>query len=428
MKSTIVSSFCKKILNIRQIYWILLGFTISYLYFFIFPIFLAQQQMQFPIYIPKGEIVGMDLSTVLSFTRSWFIDKHYVGSYPPFFRLFFAPLTLLSFSWAYRLLSLLTLITFAGSVFIFPLLIESNRRISPLLILTTVTGFLSYGLQFELERGQFNVIAVFLCFLSIWIFYYHSKYSNLALVLFTISVHLKIFPLIFIVMFIRDWKDRRQNLKTLLIFSITNIIFLMILGPKVLISFVAGIIDYSKDYQVWAINHSAFSFIEWFIKISIENGNRFFGQISSIAMLQKIILILVISLFLLVLMKSYSRTHIGINPGLLVACTISALLIPSVSHDYTLVLLPGPVAIFLGSEEYWGKSGTPLLRVLIIVFLTIFSTLYASTLFSYATKPMLLQNNFISLFLMLVIITILSFVTKTRTATSDLRPPFELEI
>ena len=428
MKTSIISSLFKKLLGIRQIYWVFLGFTISYCFFFIYPIFLKQPQMQFPIYIPRGEVIGMDLTDILSMTRSWLDNNQIIGPYPPLFLLFFTPFTLVSFSWAYRILSLITLLSFASSIFVFPLLLSSKKRISPILILILITGVISYGLQFELERGQFNVIAVFLCFLSIWIFHSHPKFSILAFILFTISVQLKIYPLIFIVLFINNWRDWKRNLKTLTFISLANLVSLFVLGPKGFISFVTSIVEFSKNHQVWWVNHSVYSFIEWFNKISIENGYRFFGQIKNIAMLQKTILILVIILFLLILMRSYQRNLKGINPVLVIGCIISALLIPAVSHDYTLALLPGPVAIFLGSDEYWDESGTPFLRILTIVLLTSFSTLYASTLFSYATKPLLLQNNFISLFLMLVIITILTFVTKTRSATSDLHPPVELEI
>lgn len=178
----------EQILNFPILIWVSLGFLFSYLYFFIHPIFFAHQAMQFPKYIDIIEPIGDDLRVTLGFVQSWFIDKQYIGSYPPFFRLFFAPLTFIAFGWAYRVVTLATLVCFAGITFLFPLLTDKKKQISPLFMLILITGFLSYGLQFEIERGQFNVIAIFLCFLSIWIFHYHQKYWYLAYIFFTMSV------------------------------------------------------------------------------------------------------------------------------------------------------------------------------------------------------------------------------------------------
>ena len=43
--------------------------------------------------------------------------------------------------------------------FVLPPPANSRKRLTPELLLVFVTGLLSYGFQFELDRGQFNVIA-----------------------------------------------------------------------------------------------------------------------------------------------------------------------------------------------------------------------------------------------------------------------------
>ncbi len=54
-----------------------------------------------------------------------------------------------------------------------PLSMSPGKRVTPELLVVFATGLISYGLQFELERGQFNVIAVSLAYLAIWM--YHSR-------------------------------------------------------------------------------------------------------------------------------------------------------------------------------------------------------------------------------------------------------------
>jgi len=51
-------------------------------------------------------------------------------------------------------------------------------------------------------------------FLANWIYHYQNKYRYLAYILFTISVQLKLFPLMFIHRcLLSDWQDWRNNLK-----------------------------------------------------------------------------------------------------------------------------------------------------------------------------------------------------------------------
>ena len=57
-----------------------------------------------------------------------------------------------------------------------------------------VTGLTSHGLQFELERGQFNVVAISLCLLAVYIFHYQVKYRHFGYLLFLVAVQLKVYP------------------------------------------------------------------------------------------------------------------------------------------------------------------------------------------------------------------------------------------
>jgi hypothetical protein len=110
----------------------------------------------------------------------------------------------------------------------------------------------------------------------------------------------------------------------------------------------------------------------------------------------------------------------GINSYLLLACTIGALLIPSVSHDYKLSILAAPVAFLFNDELSVAERAHQLhLHIIFIVLTLIVSVSYSLTLFSYTNKPAMLSNNFPALFTMLLIVTSLSLlVSKSRVEGS----------
>ena len=172
---------------------------------------------------------------MLSYSNSWFVARQtpYIGNnlYPPLASVLFTPFLALDFSWAYKIVTLVSVFSYIMITFIFPLRISKEKRASALLMLVFISGLLSYGFQFELERGQFNVFTVFICFLAIWIYHFHPRYRFLAYILFTLSVQLKIYPFIFIVMFISNWQDWKNNLKRLLILAFSNFALFFMLEP-----------------------------------------------------------------------------------------------------------------------------------------------------------------------------------------------------
>ena len=123
------------------------------------------------------------------------------------------------------------------------------------------------------------------------------------------------------------------------------------------------------------------------------------------------------------MLRLYRHRQKGMNPLLLLVCTIGALLIPSASHDYTLSLLAAPVAIFLSSNIFSIRVKNLRLRILLISLLVIFSFTYFSTLYSYTNKPYyyIFGNNFPALFMMLLIITIFSLMSKPSFERKVLR-------
>jgi hypothetical protein len=398
------------VLNTSPLTWVYTGFLMSYLLFFVFPIFLSAQVMQFPKSVPAHDPIGWDLKQTLGFSESWFVAKQHTGDYTPITNVFFAPLLMVNFSWAYKIVTLVNLFCYVMITLVFSLRIGKQRQVSSLLMLLLISGLFSYGFLFELERGQFNVIAVFMCFFGIWIYHYHNKYRFLAYILFIISVQLKIYPFIFIVMLVNDWQDWRNNIKRVLILAGVNFALLFAFGPNVFVDFAKATIDNSVNPYVWIGNHSILSFMTLLSAVADQKGLAWVNQYSGLA--QIVLLAIIAACISLIILQTYRQKQKGINPYLLLACTLGALLIPSTSHDYTLSILAAPVAILLSNDRYFIRSNIPRSHNIFIVLTFIFSAAYSSTLFSYNNKMFIFQNNFPALVFMLMVITIFSLMYK----------------
>jgi hypothetical protein len=416
MNRTRIQLLLGHILNAPLLTWVLMGFSMSYLLFFVHPIFFSAQVMQFFRYVPAIDPIGVDLKNTLNTADSWFVAQQtpYIGNnqytYPPLTGVLFMPLLLVNLSLAYKIVTLVNVFCYVMITFVFPLKTGKESQVSPLLMLIFITGLFSYGFQFELERGQFNVIAIFMCFLAIWIYHYRNRYRCLAYFLFTISVQLKVFPFIFIVMFISDWRDWKNNIKRFLLLAALNFALLFVLGPKLFVDFINAIKDHTENPYIWIGNHSIRSFVTLSSKLAYDHGWVWVNQYSGLA--QIALLAIIAGCILVIMLQTYRQKQKGINPLLLLACTIGALLIPSASHDYTLSILAAPVAIFFSNNRFWERANSPRLHIIFIVLLLIFSAAYSSTLFSYTNKPLILENNFPALVTMLLAITFLSLVSK----------------
>lgn len=409
------------ILDLPFLVWVLIGFAASYLFFFVQPVFLSSNTMNFIEYVPALKPIGIDLKQMLEYSETLFVkgQSPYIGFnlYPPLASVLFAPLLSLKYQAAYRAVTFISLSCYAAMTLVLPAL--RAKQISPLILLFFVTGLFSYGFQFELERGQFNVIAVFLCFLSVWMFHSVRAPSFWVYLPFIAAVQLKIYPLIFILMFIRDWKDWKGNLKRLAALTAINFGLFFALGARVFTDFIAAVQKQTTDLDVWQGNHSIFSFAEYVSRKAGEQGLAWADMFSS--PMQYVLLALTLVCIVAILIQAYRRKEGGLNADLLLACSLGALLIPSVSHDYKLSLLAAPAALaLLDSERFFSQGGLkPIQRFVFIALTLVFALAYSSTLFSYRNKPYYLDNNLPALLTMLLIVVYFSAVRKGLEKPDD---------
>lgn len=394
--------------------WILTGFFIAYIFFFYRPIFEnSHHKMYFPTYVPPYMNVGSDLASLRDWSRQWIEGKsnpyvEYNFFNPPLTVVIFAAFSYVPFSWAFRIASASTMVVFFFSAFLFPLFYMRKRSVSPILLLTFAMGLMSYGFQFEIERGQFNIVTTGCALLAVLIYRAAPRYRWIAFLLITIAIQLKIYPAIFLLLFIEDWNTWRRHLRDLAVILVMNILSLFILGIPRFFDFIAIVGERIADPYIRVHNMSAKSF-----------ATLVFPDDPSI------IMALIFGLFLVCLIGALwfvsTRRYSLARYYLFLVCTIGALIIPSVSFDYKLPILVAPVVILLDSITLSQKN--TMVKIGRIAVLVICSAVFASTLFSFTNKifipgigdtpvSILVQNNLPALMILLVGFAFLVFTQK----------------
>lgn len=405
------------LLNLPAIVWVCIGFLLVYLMMFILPMFLNPEHriQYFNRYIPDHAPIGLDLNTIVGSIDVWLSTNQSPYPdlfYPPLHHILIAPITLLEYPQSYYLVTVLTLVSFFVLSFLVPLLARKSRAYS-IPVFFFVTSLFSYGFQFELERGQFNVIAFTLCIFAIYLFYFYKSFRLLSYLIFSFSVHLRIYPAIFIIMFIDDWSAWKQNLKRLIGIGVLNLMLLFVLGYSILIEFLQALTTRMGPNWTWIGNHSITSFVYNLT----DSGFGLFDQ-NSLLWLKEHSNFITVALFvyfaicfIVVVLKDIVKKKRGLNPDLLLICTIGGLIIPSVSHDYKLALLAGPMAIAISNRTATSTSWKKLLSALLI---TLSSFAFSITLFPPKYRPEYLENSFLPLIVILTAITFLSFLNGPK--------------
>ena len=405
----------EKLYSVPSAIWIILGFLLIYFLLFLMPMFLNSERsiIYFNRYIPDKYPIGLDLQITMGSVTPWATtgqSPYPQLFYPPLTYIIFSPMTLISYPLSYFVITTLTVLSYCLLAGLAALQAGLKKDYS-LLMLVFISGLVSYGFQFELERGQFNVITFFLCMLSIYIFHQYDQFRYFAYLLFSISIQIKVYPAIFIFMFIRDWRDWKANLRRMAGLGLFNFALLFVLGYDNFVGFwKAVLVQLRTPGWSWNGNHSIQAFVFNFLK----DG---YGLVSSetLTLLQqnanwitRFLLVAILGCVLAVVARAYVRKEAGINPYVLLACTLGALTIPA-SNDYTLPILVAPLAIFYCNLP---KIADFRNRPLAILLLLVISTAYSSLLYPFKYKPYFMNNSFPPLFIILAALTAIYFLKK----------------
>jgi hypothetical protein len=121
---------------------------------------------------------------------------------------------------------------------------------------------------------------------------------------------------------------------------------------------------------------------------------------------------LVAACLILVVLQAYRQNTTGLNPHLLLALALGALLLPSFSHDYRLTILTVPAIVLLLAEVPEDGADQRLRRILWASAILTLSFTYSSTLFPFVMKPAILANNSPALLVSLLAVTILALLRR----------------
>lgn len=338
--------------NAPPLAWVLAGFGIVFWVYFIQNMFLndAQRLAYFTRYLPTLEPIGNDLNYNIKAITLWVrgenpysIGYHF---YPPLYHIVFTPLNLLT---PERRFAVITLLTLAAYIAIFSLRWPGQKRNSGVLLFFCLTGLVSYGMQLELERGQFNVLALFLALAGVWMYHNWPAFRILAGVLWVIATHIKLYPGAFGLLFFSQWKDWRENLGRLTQLGLLNLLAFFALGWNVFVQFLDALLEGSNT-TTWLtpdkqpINHSIRAFL---YKLAQNNDHEVPQEFASwlqasSSWLLWVFFVIILGCAAIIIWKTLQKENTLLHPNILLVCILLGLLLPGVSIDYKLVLLaPG---------------------------------------------------------------------------------------
>ncbi len=207
-----------------------------------------------------------------------------------------------------------------------------------------LTGFwfaVSYGLIFELERGNANLYALAFSLLCVVLVLKYPESAWFPAIALAIAVNLKVYPAVLAVLLL--WRYRWRALLPLIA---TNLVLLLVTGPKNAILFLEGLRAFGAKPFLWAGNHSAAGF-------AFTLSDTFGISSPWIESLLLLVPILLWAATAAVIMRSgWSEPKAVI---LSAACFPLMNVIPSVGHDYKLILTLLPLSVlgafFLSAPE-----------------------------------------------------------------------------
>ncbi len=402
------ASLAERARSLPSVFWAALGILPAFLPFLVAPVFFHESlRIRYPEgYIPKIVPIGTDLRALLDSLALWFGRGEFSWAvFAPLTTALFAPLLLLGYPKAYYLIVILTLLGYLASNWLVWLMSAARDR-SAVIFIAAISIF-SYGAQFELERGQTHTLALTVALLAVYLFHKAPDFRWLAYLLFCVSVQLKFYPALFVVLLTDDWRDWKGALRRFALLGLANFLLFFLLGFSYFSAFLEHMLHGAQDGELNPYNHSVRSFVATLAApgfYPLGEGARMWIR-SRAETLEAAAYLYFLLCFALIALQAYRRNRPGADPDLLLACAIGGITLPSVSHDYTLPLLTAPFAFafvsWLERTSRWGRAP--------VVAAAVFAACaYSLTLFPPNYKPPYLGNSFPMIFALLTVAAALS--------------------
>jgi hypothetical protein len=256
-----------------------------------------------------------------------------------------------------------------------------------------------------------------LCYAAIVLYHHAARRRGLAYALFTIAIQLKVYPCMFVLMLVDSWRALRENVRRIIMLAAASTALLFVLGPAIFMEFIGGLISRFQTSgglgEITLVNHSIKSGVVLWARQAAKR--QVLWPMEHASTIQFVLIACVLACLGVVLATAYRANRKGVDVHLLVMGALCALLIPGISHDYTLPILSGPfAALLLKYEPLIDRAGTRHWRLLVPILVC--SAAYACLLFSPYYKPSFLAHNMPTLMVMVVGVTWLSLAARNLPA------------
>ncbi len=385
-----IQSINKKIQNLNlSVFTVAVGvFLISYFLLFVYPVFHLTGKMEYFQYLKNLPASGEDLRWTIQSIN--FKGEYIELMYSPLSNMFFHLFDKVSFKIIYVLFSAFSVITLTFNILVLPQKLGQQKS-NLLVAMIFVLALFSYPFQFEIERGQWDVIIIFFVFFAIYC--YHNNKLALAFAFFSFAIQLKLYPVIFIFAFVKDFRNLKKIFYDWSILFLINFVLLFIKGYQTFISYVLGTVDYVDKPFLWFGNISVSSFVHGLNLPSYFIPLFFAVYLSCLGY---------------VVFKSRKNNISGNNPTLILILTIGAIILTNTSHDYRIsILFPAIVYLLLYETKINSLND---IVFFIILFGAFFYLCFSYSAFSYLSLfkdiKFILMNKFSAIFILLIFITL----------------------
>jgi hypothetical protein len=252
----------------------------------------------------------------------------------------------------------------------------------------------SYGFTFSIERGNYDIYALFFSLLFIWFLIKQPEKVWLQVIFLSIAIHLKLYPAILILPLF--WKHRE---KAILPTLVINLGLLLILGPAEAYGFFSKISSTIQSPPIAVVNHSTNAFVVFLMNI-LSQSDATIPQVG-----RWFIRLLPLAIFAGECLWLLPGGYTSEKAVWLFICSIPLMnMLPAVSFDYKLILLTAPLLIFtylLIRQIAAGQGGAaPVLLGVILAAIAFFLDR------SYVITPEIFQNKWIFIFLFQVVMAV----------------------
>lgn len=386
-----------------------------------------------PAYFPFTQPIGTDFRNGGYGPAQLFSSAGSI--WPPFTLVLTAPYLLLSPNSAYVVhVCILTALNIAAAVIAVAVLRrediddvalcgQARLHVGQLAPAFVVWLFVSFGFLLSIERGNYDAFVAFFAMIGLWSMVRRPSGVWLPTIAFSLAAEIKVYPGLLLLLIV--WRFRWKSVLPLIA---CNLVLAFSAGPQNLLEYLHNMTGALGPGSAWVGNSSAESFSTW-----VDWLNP--GYLPHLPV--TLLLAIPIVLFLLIAWRLWRRHDHTATVLMLCGMVPVMCAIPSISHDYKIVLFAGPAVLLVGVlMRHIGRgSAEPWWMLLVLCLALFFLARAPGQLVDYSPNvqrfvwPAVLMNKYPSILLFEVVAVWMAWrlprpaapdAARDVTATSDL--------